>query len=80
MTDISDERTASTSLNINNSFFVRKAVARSVDDITKHLDKPFQSITITRLEKSAAFSALSVTVTWLDGTETSFYFRPLADT
>lgn len=80
MKDTYDEHTDWILSNINNSLPVRKAVAKSVEELLRILGRPFQSITITRLGKSAASSALSVTVTWLDGTETSFYFRPLADT
>jgi hypothetical protein len=70
-----EERTLSLSNNITTSLPHRAAVAQFVEEIRSILDKPFQSITITTPGKSGAYSALTATVTWSDGTETRWSWR-----
>jgi hypothetical protein len=67
-----EEHTVSPSDNTKTYLPFRAAVAGYVEEISTLLDKPFQSITITPQERLGDSFAASVTVTWLDGTETEW--------
>lgn len=75
MTVTYEEPTASPLRYTTSYYSVMKEIAGYVDAITQVLGAPYASITITKQEKFVDYSATTVTVELLDGTQTSFYYN-----